>query len=191
MGKNKLIKKKISKKLKSKNKASKALVSVIMGSRSDYPVMEKALEVLKSLSIAYEVQIVSAHRTPERMYAYAKDCGRKGIQVIIAGAGGAAHLPGMVAGLCVLPVIGVPVSTKSLKGLDSLLSVAQMPAGVPVASVAIDAAYNAALLAARILSISRPALTQKLLSLKSRQAKKTLKASQQISQLKKHVLSLK
>ena len=132
----------------------KPLVSVIMGSQSDWPVMQKAVPVLEDFNIPYEVQVVSAHRTPQKMQSYALKCHKRGIKVIIAGAGGAAHLPGMVASLTPLPVIGVPVMTKTLKGLDSLLSVAQMPRGVPVATMAVDNSSNAALLAVRILALS-------------------------------------
>lgn len=128
-------------------------IGIIMGSKSDLPVMREAEIVLKGLKIDYEIKIVSAHRTPKRMYTYALEAKGRGIGIIIAGAGGAAHLPGMVASLTTLPVIGVPIQSKSLKGLDSLLSIVQMPNGIPVATVAINAAKNAALLAVRILSI--------------------------------------
>ncbi len=128
-------------------------IGIIMGSKSDLPVMREAEIVLKELKIDYEIKIVSAHRTPKRMYTYALEAKGRGIGIIIAGAGGAAHLPGMVASLTTLPVIGVPIQSKSLKGLDSLLSIVQMPNGIPVATVAINAAKNAALLAVRILSI--------------------------------------
>jgi 5-(carboxyamino)imidazole ribonucleotide mutase len=130
------------------------LVSIIMGSKSDYPTMEKSVEVLKQLDIPHEVLVVSAHRTPDRMYEFAKTAKDRGVKSIIAGAGGAAHLPGMVAALTSVPVIGVPVQSKSLKGLDSLLSIVQMPGGVPVATVAIGeaGAKNAGLLAASIIA---------------------------------------
>ena len=127
------------------------LVSIIMGSDSDLPVMSPAADILNELGIANEMAIVSAHRTPDRMFAYAKSAEDKGISVIIAGAGGAAHLPGMVASLTPLPVIGVPVSATIMDGQDSLLSIVQMPAGIPVAAVAIDNAKNAGLLAAQII----------------------------------------
>lgn len=133
-----------------------------MGSDSDLPVMSKAAEVLEKFGIDYEITIVSAHRTPDRMYTYAKQAEERGIKVIIAGAGGAAHLPGMVASLTHLPVIGVPIKTSSLNGLDSLLSIVQMPAGIPVATVAINNAENAALLAISILSTSNPNIAEKL-----------------------------
>jgi 5-(carboxyamino)imidazole ribonucleotide mutase len=129
-------------------------VGIIMGSDSDLPVMKEAAEVLHELGIEFELTVVSAHRTPQRMYEYADQAGGRGISVIIAGAGGAAHLPGMVASLTHLPVIGVPVKTRSLNGLDSLLSIVQMPGGIPVATVAINGAKNAGLLAARIIGAS-------------------------------------
>ncbi|MEM0139137.1 MAG: 5-(carboxyamino)imidazole ribonucleotide mutase [Ferroplasma sp.] len=128
-------------------------VAVIMGSKSDYSVMEPAIQELKNFGIEVEYKVVSAHRTPEFMLQYSKDAAKNGIEVIIAGAGGAAHLPGMVAAMTPLPVIGVPVQSKSLNGIDSLLSIVQMPPGVPVATVSINGAKNAALLAVRILSI--------------------------------------
>ncbi|GAA1354412.1 5-(carboxyamino)imidazole ribonucleotide mutase [Falsarthrobacter nasiphocae] len=128
------------------------IVSVIMGSDSDWPVMSQAVEALRSLDIPVEASVVSAHRMPEDMVAFARGAHSRGIRVIIAGAGGAAHLPGMVASMTPLPVIGVPVRLKNLEGLDSLLSIVQMPAGVPVATVSIDGARNAGLLAARILA---------------------------------------
>lgn len=131
-------------------------VSIIMGSDSDLPVMSRAADLLTELGIGFELTIVSAHRTPQRMYRYAADAAGRGIEVIIAGAGGAAHLPGMVASLTRLPVIGVPMQTHAMSGTDSLLSIVQMPAGIPVATVAIGNAGNAALLAARILGIKYP-----------------------------------
>lgn len=139
---------------------SKALVGIIMGSDSDLPVMQEAAKVLEKFGINYEITIVSAHRTPEKMFDYARNAEEKGIEVIIAGAGGAAHLPGMVAAVIPLPVIGVPVKTSSLNGLDSLLSIVQMPGGVPVATVAINNAKNAGLLAAQILGIKYPAVRE-------------------------------
>lgn len=131
---------------------SKPIIGIIMGSDSDLPVMENAFNCLKDAKISYEVQIVSAHRTPEEMIEYAKSARDRGLKVIIAGAGGAAHLPGMVAAATTLPVIGVPVNITPMQGWDALLSVMQMPKGVPVATVGIDNAANAALLALRILS---------------------------------------
>jgi phosphoribosylaminoimidazole carboxylase PurE protein len=129
------------------------LVGVVMGSDSDLPVMQSAVDVLGELGIAHEVRVTSAHRTPEEMIQYGKDAADRGIRVIIAGAGGAAHLPGMLASVTILPVIGVPVRTSALSGMDSLLSIVQMPRGVPVATVAVDNATNAGLLAARILAL--------------------------------------
>jgi phosphoribosylaminoimidazole carboxylase, PurE protein len=126
-------------------------VGIIMGSDSDLPVMSEAAKVLDTLGIKYEITIVSAHRTPERMYTYAKKAHEKGLKVIIAGAGGAAHLPGMTASLTSLPVIGVPVKTSTLSGVDSLYSICQMPPGIPVATVAINGAQNAGILAAQII----------------------------------------
>jgi len=134
------------------------VVGVVMGSDSDLPVMQSAVDVLGDLGIALEVRVTSAHRTPEEMIQYGKDAADRGIKVIIAGAGGAAHLPGMLASVTDLPVIGVPVRTKALSGMDSLLSIVQMPRGVPVATVAVDNATNAALLAARVLALGDPEL---------------------------------
>lgn len=143
-------------------KNKKPLVAIIMGSHSDLKTMKAAQEALDEFSISNELQIVSAHRTPEDMFAFAKTAYDKGFKVIIAGAGGAAHLPGMVASLTTLPVIGVPVTQSSLKGLDALLSICQMPKGVPVATVAIDNAYNAGLLAAKIIACNDESLQKKL-----------------------------
>ncbi|MFD7008428.1 5-(carboxyamino)imidazole ribonucleotide mutase [Rhodococcus jostii] len=141
-----------------------AQVGLIMGSDSDWPTMEAAAEALAEFGVRFEVGVVSAHRTPQRMLDYAKDAAGRGIQVIIAGAGGAAHLPGMVASATPLPVIGVPVPLKYLDGMDSLLSIVQMPAGVPVATVSIGGARNAGLLAVRILGASDPALQQQMVA---------------------------
>jgi 5-(carboxyamino)imidazole ribonucleotide mutase len=138
------------------------MIGIIMGSDSDLPVMSKATVILDKFEVPYEITIVSAHRTPDRMYKYAKTAEERGIKVIIAGAGGAAHLPGMVASLTHLPVIGVPIKTSSLNGLDSLLSIVQMPAGIPVATVAINNAENAALLALSILSTFDKNIADKL-----------------------------
>ena len=126
-------------------------VAIIMGSDSDWPIMEEAAKALDAFEISYSADVVSAHRMPEEMFDFAKSAASKGYKVIIAGAGGAAHLPGMVASLTTLPVIGVPISLKNLDGMDSLLSIVQMPAGVPVATVSIDGAKNAGILAARII----------------------------------------
>ncbi|MGQ9474435.1 MAG: 5-(carboxyamino)imidazole ribonucleotide mutase, partial [Candidatus Caldatribacteriaceae bacterium] len=140
----------------------KPLVGIIMGSDSDWEVMQEAGNFLESLDIPYEMTIVSAHRTPERMFRYAQEAESRGIEVIIAGAGGAAHLPGMVASLTVLPVIGVPVRTLSLQGWDSLLSIVQMPPGVPVATVAVNGAKNAGILAAEILGVKFPEIRERV-----------------------------
>lgn len=136
------------------SKNSKNLVSVIMGSRSDWTTMEHATKILEALQIPFEAKVISAHRTPDRLYEFAKNVEKEGIKVIIAGAGGAAHLPGMVASITKIPVLGVPVESKALKGMDSLLSIAQMPGGVPVATFAIGnpGAKNAAIFAASILA---------------------------------------
>jgi 5-(carboxyamino)imidazole ribonucleotide mutase len=143
---------------------AKPAVGIIMGSQSDWETMRHGAELLEKLGIAYETRIVSAHRTPKRLYAYAAEARTRGLKVIVAGAGGAAHLPGMVASLTPLPVLGVPIESKSLKGLDSLLSIAQMPAGVPVGTLAIGraGAVNAALLAAAVLALADPALAKAL-----------------------------
>jgi len=145
---------------------SDPIVSIIMGSDSDLPVMGAAAEILKMFSIPYEMTIVSAHRTPARMYQYAYNAEKNGLRVIIAGAGGAAHLPGMVAAITPIPVIGVPVKNSSLNGEDSLLSIVQMPPGVPVATVAINGAKNAGILAAQMLAIADTALRKEILDYK-------------------------
>jgi 5-(carboxyamino)imidazole ribonucleotide mutase len=155
-------------------------VSIIMGSDSDFSVMTKAAQTLKDFGVEHETKVISAHRTPELMQEYALQAKAQGIKVIIAGAGGAAHLPGMVASLTVLPVIGVPVSLKNLDGLDSLLSIAQMPKGVPVATVAIANAINAAILAVRILAISDEKLSLKLDDFRQLQKQKVTKANENI-----------
>ncbi|HHJ64456.1 MAG TPA: 5-(carboxyamino)imidazole ribonucleotide mutase [Aquifex aeolicus] len=152
----------------------KPLVGVIMGSVSDWECMRGAVEVLREFGVPYEKRVVSAHRTPELMFEYAKSAEERGIEVIVAGAGGAAHLPGMVASLTTLPVIGVPVPTKHLSGVDSLYSIVQMPAGVPVATVAIGNATNAGLLAVRILALKRPELALKLKDYRERLRQKVL-----------------
>lgn len=141
-----------------------AVIGVIMGSTSDWDTMKKACDVLDELEIAYEKKVVSAHRTPDLMFQYAEQARERGLKIIIAGAGGAAHLPGMVAAKTTLPVIGVPIKSKALNGMDSLLSIVQMPGGVPVATVAIgeSGAVNAGLLAAQILSITDDAITNRL-----------------------------
>lgn len=146
----------------------KKLVAIIMGSDSDLAVMNDAVKLLDELEIPYDLTIVSAHRTPKRMFEYASSAKDRGFEVIIAGAGGAAHLPGMVASITTLPVIGVPIKASSLSGLDSLLSIVQMPSGIPVATVAINNAKNAALLAARILSIKYESIAKKIVDYQKR-----------------------
>jgi len=143
-------------------------IAIVMGSDSDFPIMKNAVEIIKDFEIEYEVTIVSAHRTPDRLFEYAKNAYKRGIKVIIAGAGGAAHLPGMIASLSPLPVIGVPIkSSNSIDGWDSVLSILQMPSGVPVATVALNGAKNAGLLALQILSTSENDLVQKMINYKS------------------------
>ena len=142
-------------------------VSVVMGSESDLPIMQSAMDILSKFNINQEVKIVSAHRTPHKMVKYAENANERGIKVIIAGAGGAAHLPGMIAAVTTLPVIGVPIPLKQLDGIDSLLSIVQMPRGVPVATVAIGNAENAALLAIRILAIKNSELESELVNYQS------------------------
>jgi 5-(carboxyamino)imidazole ribonucleotide mutase len=158
--------------------AKKPLVSIIMGSKSDWPTMENASQTLEEFGVPHETKIVSAHRTPDLLFEFAKGAEDRGIEVIIAGAGGAAHLPGMCASQTVLPVLGVPVESKALKGLDSLLSIAQMPAGVPVGTLAIGqaGAKNAALLAVSILANSHPGLRKKLHQFRKKQTSSVLKS---------------
>lgn len=151
-------------------------VGIIMGSTSDDPTMAAAAEALREFDVPFEYRVVSAHRTPEAMVEYAKTARARGLQVIIAGAGGAAHLPGMVASLTELPVIGVPVQSKALSGLDSLLSIVQMPGGIPVATVAIGNARNAGLLAVRILAASDPVLADKMSAFLAHQRDQVLSA---------------
>jgi len=156
-------------------------VGIIMGSSSDMPVMEKAIEILQSFDINVEVDIVSAHRTPEKLFDYGKNAHTRGISVIIAGAGGAAHLPGMVASLSPLPVIGVPVKSRnSIDGWDSVLSILQMPGGVPVATVALDGALNAGILAAQIIGASDTAVLDKILTYKESLKQKVIDGANQI-----------
>lgn len=147
---------------------SKPLVSIVMGSDSDLPIMQQVAEILDEFAIPYELTIVSAHRTPERMYEYAKTAVDRGLKVVIAGAGGAAHLPGMISALTPLPVIGVPIQTKAMNGIDSLYSIVQMPPGVPTATVAINGAQNAGLLAIQILGTSDGALQKKIIAYKQK-----------------------
>ncbi len=150
-----------------------ALVGIIMGSQSDWPTMRHAADTLKALKVPFETKIVSAHRTPDRLYNYAKTARQRGLNVIIAGAGGAAHLPGMTAALTPLPVFGVPIESKILKGQDSLLSIVQMPPGIPVGTLAIgDAgAINAALIAAGVLALNNPALAKRLDAWRAKQTR--------------------
>ena len=154
-------------------KNKKPLVSIIMGSQSDYSTMKYARDTLKNLKIRFETKIISAHRTPNRLFEFATKAERNNISVIIAGAGGSAHLPGMVAAITPIPVIGVPIESKKLRGLDSLLSIVQMPKGIPVGSVAIgkDGAINAALYAASILSVGNNNIKSRLKQLRARQTK--------------------
>ena len=140
----------------------KPLVGIIMGSDSDLSVMKEAADLLDSFGVKYEIKVVSAHRTAKRMVSYAETAKKRGIRVIIAGAGGAAHLPGMVAAITILPVIGVPINTESLKGIDSLLSITQMPPGVPVATMAINGAKNAGIFACKILAIKHEGIAKKV-----------------------------
>jgi len=155
------------------SKNNKKKVSIVMGSQSDFKTMIFCEKVLKKLNIKYETKIISAHRTPDRMYQYAKDAEKNNIGVIIAGAGGSAHLPGMISALTSIPVLGVPIESKKLKGLDSLLSIAQMPKGIPVGTLAIgeDGAINAALLAASIIGINDLVVKKKLDQWRSSQSK--------------------
>ena len=155
----------------------KLKVSIVMGSQSDYKTMKLAVKILKNLGIKFETKIISAHRTPNRMFEYANSADRNNIGVIIAGAGGSAHLPGMISALTTIPVLGVPIESKKLKGLDSLLSIAQMPKGIPVGTLAIgeDGAINAALLAASILANSNPVIKKKLKSWRLSQTKSVKK----------------
>ncbi len=159
-----------------------AKVGIIMGSKSDLPVMQDAADMLKELGVDYEITVVSAHRTPKRMFDYAENAANRGLKVIIAGAGGAAHLPGMVASITHLPVIGVPVkSSNSIDGWDSILSILQMPNGIPVATVALNAAKNAGLLAAQILATADDSLAKKLLNYKEELKLKIEESAKEIS----------
>ena len=154
----------------------KSLVAIIMGSESDWPVMKHAAKVLDDFNISYEAQVISAHRTPDLMFKFAEDADEKGFQIIIAGAGGAAHLPGMVASKTTLPVLGVPVPSKHLKGHDSLLSIVQMPKGIPVATFAIGEAgsYNAGLFAVSLIAVNDKEINQKLKDFRKKQVTKVL-----------------
>ena len=157
------------------------MIGIIMGSTSDLPVMQQAIDVLDELSLAYEVDIVSAHRTPEKLMDYGQNAHKRGIKAIIAGAGGAAHLPGMVASVSPLPVIGVPVhSSNSIDGWDSILSILQMPGGVPVATVALDGAKNAGILAAQIVGSSDAAVLERIVAYKESLKEKVLKGAEEV-----------
>ena len=163
---------------------SKAEIAIIMGSRSDLAVMSEAADTIEDFAVPYEIDIVSAHRTPEKMFDYASSAKQRALQVIIAGAGGAAHLPGMVASLTTLPVIGVPIKSKhSLEGWDSILSILQMPAGIPVATVALNQAKNAALLALRILSLGDSKLSKKIQEFMKEQRESTLESAKNFSKI--------
>ena len=158
-----------------------AQIGIIMGSKSDFPIMKEAIEILKSVKIEVEVDIVSAHRTPEKMFSYAKEAHKRGIKVIIAGAGGAAHLPGMIASISPLPVIGVPIkSSNSIDGWDSILSILQMPSGVPVATVALNGSKNAGILAMQILGSHDEKIQKKLVDFKTNLKEKITESSNQI-----------
>ncbi len=162
---------------------TKPLIGIVMGSDSDLPTMQAAIAVCEEFQIDYEVKILSAHRTPEKMVSYAQSADRRGIKVIIAGAGGAAHLPGMVASLTPLPVIGVPVATRNLQGIDSLYSIVQMPRGIPVATVAIGNAQNAGLLAIQILGTHNEELLQKVKEYRQKLAQMVSKKQSQLDDL--------
>jgi len=160
-----------------------------MGSTSDLPVMQKAIDVLKHLGITTEVDIVSAHRTPEKLFDYGKNAHTRGVNVVIAGAGGAAHLPGMVASLSPLPVIGVPVKSRnSIDGWDSVLSILQMPGGVPVATVALDGAQNAGILAAQILGATNPEIRERIITYKESLKQKVIEGAKSLKQRKRKTI---
>ena len=164
---------------------NKPVVGIIMGSQSDLPVMQDAIDVLKVLEVPFEVTIVSAHRTPQRMFDYAGSAAERGLKVIIAGAGGAAHLPGMVASITHLPVVGVPVkSTNSIDGWDSILSILQMPNGIPVATVALNAAKNAGILAAQIIGTSDSRVAENILAFKADLKAKVEETATAVEQMK-------
>jgi len=160
---------------------NKILAGIIMGSDSDLPVMEKCFDVFKEFGITYEVKILSAHRTPEQHAEYAKTAERRGLKVIIAAAGGAAHLPGVTAAHTILPVIGVPIYSKAMNGMDSLLSIVQMPSGIPVATVAIDGAKNAAILAVQIIAAGDDKLRKKLRNYKKKIALESIKKNKNLN----------
>ncbi len=165
----------------SKSTTKNIQVGIIMGSKSDLNIMQDAADILKDLGVDFEITVVSAHRTPERMFEYAKSAAGRGLKVIIAGAGGAAHLPGMVASITQIPVIGVPVkSSNSIDGWDSVLSILQMPNGIPVATVALNAAKNAGILAAQILGTADEVLSQRLLNYKEELKNKVLESAREM-----------
>lgn len=163
-----------------KKKTEKPLVAIIMGSDTDLPIMSGAAETLSEFGVAHDILIVSAHRTPDWMYQFAKAAHKKGYKLIIAGAGGAAHLPGMVASLTPLPVIGVPVQVGKLQGLDALLSIVQMPKGIPVATVAVDNSRNAGLLAVRMLGIQNKKLVTSMVAFQKKQTAKIMEANKKL-----------
>ena len=172
--------------IKKTKQTNRTQVGIIMGSKSDLDVMQAAADILKQFGIAYEISIVSAHRTPQRMFTYAMQAADNGLQVIIAGAGGAAHLPGMVAAITPLPVIGVPVkSSNSIDGWDSVLSILQMPNGVPVATVALNAAQNAGILAAQIIASSDKAILKKIIAFKEQLKDKVMSANEEMTRVQK------
>lgn len=175
-----------------KTKVQKPLVGIIMGSDSDLPVMQAAAQVLEEFQVPFELTIVSAHRTPERMVAFAHHAHERGLKVIIAGAGGAAHLPGMVSAMTPLPVIGVPVQSKTMSGLDSLYSIVQMPPGVPTATVAINGAQNAGLLAVQILGACDEKLLKKMIAYKSNLGKNVEKKAETLEKIgyKKYIKNI-
>jgi 5-(carboxyamino)imidazole ribonucleotide mutase len=157
------------------------LVGIVMGSASDLPLMKEAAAVLESFEIPFEINVYSAHRTPDKTLEYAANAAKRGLKVMIAGAGGAAHLPGVVAAMTPLPVIGVPVnSSNSIRGIDSLLSIAQMPGGVPVATVAIDGAHNAGILAAQIIATGDPELMKKVIAFKEKLREKIYRSAEEV-----------
>ncbi|MFA6980278.1 MAG: 5-(carboxyamino)imidazole ribonucleotide mutase [Ignavibacteriaceae bacterium] len=162
-------------------KSQKPLVGVIMGSDSDLPVMKEATDILKQFNIPFEVKIISAHRSPEILAKYGNEAHKKGMKIIIAGAGGAAHLPGVTAAFTPLPVIGIPVKAKSLEGLDSLLSIVQMPSGVPVATVGINQAKNAGLLAIQMLALSDNSLLKKMIAYKKKLSEESQKKNEKLN----------
>ena len=161
--------------------SEKPVVGIIMGSDSDLGVMQKSFDILKEFGIPFEVKILSAHRTPEQHWEYAKTAAERGLKVIIAAAGGAAHLPGVTAAHTVLPVIGVPIFSKALQGVDSLLSIVQMPSGVPVATVAIDGSKNAALLAVQIIGVGDKEVSKKLTSYKEKMKQDSMKKNEKLN----------